>query len=261
MRPLTKSPPLIAPLLLKLRHRHALDPDEIAALEGVMGDVRDVDAETVVIEAHRPIDRSTLLLDGLLGRAKTLEGAGRQIVEVHVPGDFADLHSFLLKRLDSQVVALTPARVATVAHQDLEEIMVAFPRLTRVLWFLTALDAALHREWEVSLGRRSALSRLAALLCELRARLATVGLADETDFVLRLTQAQLAECMGLTPVHVNRTLRELRERGLADVRRGEVRLLDLPALRAVAEWSPNYLYSDFGQDFTRPPRTDGPPSV
>ena len=245
-------PPLIAPLLLKLRDRHALDPDEVAALEAVIGDVREVEAETVVIEADRPIDRSTLLLDGLLGRAKTLDGAGRQIVEIHVPGDFADLHSFLLKRLDSRVVALTQARIATVPHAALEEIMVAFPRLTRVLWFLTALDAALHREWEVSLGRRSALSRLAALLCELQARLAIVRLADETGYVLRLTQTQLAECMGLTSVHVNRTLRELRERGLADVRRGEVRLLDPAALRAVAEWTPNYLYSNSGEDFARP---------
>lgn len=257
MRTVIAPAPLIAPLLLKLKDRHALDPDEIVALEAVIGDVREVAAETVVIEADCPLDRSTLLLDGLLGRAKTLNGAGRQIVEIHVPGDFADLHSFLLKRLDSRVVALTTARVATVAHGALEDIMVAFPRLARVLWFLTTLDAALHREWEVSLGRRPALSRLAALLCELQARLTIVGLADEDRFVLRLTQAQLGDCLGLTSVHVNRTVRELRERNLAEMRRGEVRVPDLNALREAAEWTPSYLYTTMPHTFPRSPAIAG----
>ena len=231
------------PLLLKMRARHEIGGAEAAALAGAVTGVVEHPADHRLIERGRRLDASTVLLDGFLGRVKRLDG-GRQIVDVHVPGDFADLHSFTLKRLDTAIVALTPVRVATVSHAGLEAITRDFPHLTRVLWFLTNLDAAIHREWEVSLGRRSALGRLAHLFCELRTRLALVGLADEGGYDCRLTQIQMGECMGLTSVHVNRTLRELRERGLVEVRRTRVDLLDPEGLEAVAEFTPDYLYLD-----------------
>jgi CRP-like cAMP-binding protein len=111
-----------------------------------------------------------------------------------------------------------------------------------VFWFATNLDAAIHREWELSLGRRTAISRLAHLLCELQVRLAVVGLAEDTGYALRLTQQDLAECLGLTVVHINRVLRELREQGYVEVRGGRVQLMELAGLREVAEFDPTYLY-------------------
>jgi CRP-like cAMP-binding protein len=104
------------------------------------------------------------------------------------------------------------------------------------------MDAAVHREWELSLGRRSAIARIAHLLCEMHVRLGLVDLTNDLQFRLSLTQVDLAECVGLTPVHVNRTLKQLREQGLADVRRGRVTILDLGRLQSLAEFNPDYLY-------------------
>jgi len=175
-------------------------------------------------------------------RYKDLAGGQRQIAELHVAGDFADLHSFTLKRLDHNVLTLTPCRIAVVPHERIAEITERLPHLTRVLWFATNLDAAIHREWELSLGRRSALARVAHLFCELQVRLGIVGLADETGYDLRLTQTDIAECLGLTSVHVNRTLKELRESGLVEFRNWRVRILDRKELERVAEFAPDYLY-------------------
>ena len=129
-------------------------------------------------------------------------------------------------------------------HDRLKALTEEFPHLTRLYWFMTNLDAAIHREWVLSLGRRSALARVAHLFCELQVKLGIVGLADESGYALGLTQADLAECLGLTPVHVNRTLRQLREGGLVEFRGGRVAIGDLAGLRRAAEFDPAYLYLD-----------------
>ncbi len=232
--------PLVA-MAAKIRARHDLSDDDLTALGATLGEVRELPAEHTLIRRGEWLDQSTLLLDGLLGRAKSTE-AGRQIMEVHVPGDHADLHSFLLKRLDSDIVTLTPARIVTMSHAGLAAIVERRPHLTRVLWFMTCLDAAISREWEVSLGRRDARARLAHLLCELDARLGTVGRSDPDGFDLALTQSQMAECLGLTPVHISRVARQLREEGLAVLRRGRVDLPDREALARAGQWTPDYLY-------------------
>lgn len=175
-------------------------------------------------------------------RHKDLRNGERQITELHVAGDFADLHSFTLKRLDHDVSTLSDCEVAIVPHERLKLITEQHPHLTRVYWFGTNLDAAIHREWALSLGRRSALSRLANLFCELQVRLDIVGLAGENGFDLPLTQSELSQCLGITTVHVNRTLKELRDRGLAEFRSGKVSVRDPKGLREVAEFDPRYLY-------------------
>jgi CRP-like cAMP-binding protein len=139
-------------------------------------------------------------------------------------------------------MTLTPARVAIVPHENLRRITEQFPRLTRVYWFHTNLDAAVHREWELSLGRRKAVARVAMLLCELQIRFEIVGLADENGFELPLTQTDIAECTGLTNVSVNRTLRQLREQELAIVQDRRVEILNKPGLWRLAEFDPRYLY-------------------
>ena len=141
-------------------------------------------------------------------------------------------------------MALTDCRVALAPHSALTEITEKMPHLTRLYWFSTNLDAAIHREWVLSLGRRSALSRTAHLFCELQARLELVDMADKSGYALPLNQTDLAECLGLTPVHVNRSLRRLREDGLVTFRGGRVDLHDLDGLKKVAEFDPAYLYLD-----------------
>ena len=228
--------------LLKLRARAPVGADEEQAIRDAVGEVRTYPADHVIIRAGQRIEASTMLLEGIMCRYKDLSEGQRQITELHVPGDFADLHSFTLKRLDHTIMTLTPCRVAMVPHEKLTGITERFPHLTRLYWFATNLDAAIHREWELSLGRRTALSRIAALFCEMRLRLEVVGMTEGETYALPLTQTDLAECLGLTPIHVNRTLKELREQGLVQFKSGRVTILDWDGLRNVAEFDPAYLY-------------------
>lgn len=230
--------------LRKLRLRDTITAEEEAALRGTIVDTVVHPAGRTVVRAGEELNYSTLLLDGLIGRYKDLKNGQRQITHVHVSGDFADLHGFSLRRLDHSLLALTPCTVARAAHSRLREITETMPHLTRVMWFSTNVDAAIHREWEVSLGRRSAVQRAAHLFCELHVRLGVVGLAEDNGYPLALSQAELAECLGLTPVHVNRVLRDLRERGLVEFRNGRVAFQDLPGLKKLAEFDPGYLYLD-----------------
>lgn len=228
--------------LAKVRARDTISSEEEQVVRDLMGEVRDISSHTTCIQAGDPLSNSTLLVDGVMCRYKDLPDGQRQITGLHVSGDFLDLHSFTLKHLDHNIMALTPCRVILASHERLKVMTQEQPHLTRVYWFLTSLDAAIHREWVLSLGRRNAIQRLAHLICELQTRLALVGRADDTGFDLALTQIDLADCVGLTPVHVNRTLRELRERGLMDFRGRRVSILDLDGLKSLAEFDIGYLY-------------------
>jgi CRP-like cAMP-binding protein len=230
--------------LMKLRVRDAISAEEEAALRAAIGDVVQYAADQTFVTAGEDLTNSTLLIEGLICRYKDLSDGQRQITALHVPGDFPDLHSFTLKYLDHNIMALTPCTVVQFPHIKLQTITEEHPHLARMLWFATNLDAAIHREWEVSLGRRSALERTAHLFCELQVRLSIVGLATEREYALPITQADLAECLGLTPVHVNRVLRELREGGLVEFRGGKVVIGDFAELKRVGEFDPAYLYLD-----------------
>jgi len=234
--------------LMKLRARDEISPEEEAAIRASVSGTRRVPADQLVARAYERLDACTFLLSGFACRAKDLEDGRRQITELHTPGDYVDLHSFTLKYLEHNVLALSDCELAVVPHAALRKITEQLPHLTRVYWFATCLDAAIHREWELSLGRRSAVERMAHLFCELQVRMGLVDLVDREGeavaYQLSLTQAELAECLGLTSVHVNRTLMQLREERLLEFRSGRVTIHDLPGLRAMAGFDPAYLYLD-----------------
>lgn len=235
---------MIDKLFLKLRVRDLLSPQEEQALRETIVECEDVPGKRTLLKRGVPLNRSILLLDGLVCRYKDLRNGRRQISALHVPGDFLDLHGFTLKHLDHDVMTLAPSRVAYAEHERLTRLTNEFPHLTRLLWFSTNLDAAIHREWELSLGQRTGVSRLAHLLCELYQRLRIVGDVKGESFAFPVNQTELGECLGLTPVHTNRVLRELRERGLAVFRNGYVSIDDLRGLEALAEFDAGYLYLD-----------------
>jgi CRP-like cAMP-binding protein len=228
--------------LMKLRARDEVSQEEEQAIRDAVSEIRDVPADRTFVRADEKLDHSTILLEGLMCRAKDLRNGERQISELHVAGDFADLHGYTLKRLDHNLLTLTACRVAIVPHENVQAITERFPHLARVYWFSTNLDAAIHREWVLSLGRRTALARVAHLFCELHVRLGLVGLTDGASYDLPLTQTDIAECMGLTSVHVNRTLKELREQRLVEFKGRRVTIEDLEGLQRAAEFNPNYLY-------------------
>lgn len=232
----------IATLLMKLRVRDIVSEEEEAALRGAVSEYRDIREAKTIVKANVTLSHSVLLTSGLACRYKDLADGQRQITEFHVSGDFVDLHGFLLKHIDNHVGALTPVTIALVPHDALREITETQPHLARMLWFSTLLDSAIHREKILSVGRRSALSRLAHLFCELYIRLEIVGLAGEYRYDLSLTQSDLADASGLTSVHVNRMLKKLRDDDLVTFRGREVIIGDWEALKRTAEFDPTYLY-------------------
>lgn len=228
--------------LKKLRARDHVSAEEEAGLREAVSESRTYRADQLIVRQRVATTECVLLLSGIVGCYKDLRSGERQITKLQIGGDFLDLHGLTLKPLDHNIIALTPCTVAVFPHAALHALTEKHGHLTRLLWFQTNLDGAVQREWEVSLGRRTALQRIAHLFCELQARNELVGLGDAKSFAFPLKQAELAECTGLTSVHVNRTLKELRERGLVEVRGGRVDIADLAALRATAEFDPAYLY-------------------
>lgn len=228
--------------LKRLRARDDISAAEEKAIREIVGETRLVPPNRPIIPAWQPVRESTLLLKGWTARVRNLANGERQFTEINISGDFIDLHSFTLKQLDHEVVALTPCELAPVPHDRLREITAKFPHLARVYWFSTSLDAAIIREWTVSTGRRSAIARVAHLFCELLVRLEIAGCAQDNSYDFPLTQVQIADCVGLTPVHANRTLQELRKRELIELRDRHLRILDLAELQRVGEFDPRYLY-------------------
>lgn len=229
------------PLLLKLEQRDQLSDDEKRVLEGAISRVRVVEAdEDVVREGDQP-NESNLLLDGFAARYKIFSNGRRQITAIHVAGDFVDLHSFLLKTMDHGVLALTPCRIAVVPHTTLEKITDEYPHLTRLLWLNTLIDGAIHREWLTTMGRLSATAHMAHFICELFLRLRAVGRTEGDTIQLPLTQAELGDTLGLSTVHVNRVLQELRKEGLIRWQGDALTILDWKRLEEVGEFTSTYL--------------------
>jgi len=228
--------------LIRMRARHDVTDVEERVIRGLFTNTRRIPARGTVVAEHTRLEASTLILDGLACRYRHLRDGSRHAVELTVPGDFADLHGFTLKSLDHSIQAVSDTTVAIAPHERIREMTEAHPRLTRLYWFSTNLDASIHREWEVSLAGRDGVGRAAALFLELQARLRLVGLAGDGGYALEMTQNDLAECLGLTPVHVNRVLRQMREDGLLRFKDGRVDILDPIRLRRTADWTEDYLY-------------------
>jgi len=228
-------------LVLKLEQRDRLSDHEKRVLEAAVVRVREVRAdEDIVREGDRPLE-SSLLLDGFAARYKVLSTGRRQITALHVPGDFVDLHSFQLKVMDHGVLALTPCRIGLVPHAVLEKITEEHPHLARLLWLSTLVDGAIHREWLTAMGRRSATAHMAHLVCELFVRLGAIGRVQDSTIQLPITQSELGDTLGLSTVHVNRVLQELRKDGLIRTRGSELTVLDWERLQTLAEFTPIYL--------------------
>jgi CRP-like cAMP-binding protein len=228
-------------LVRKLEVRDAVSADEREALSSLVSGEEVYAADQDVVREGVLQTSSRLLLDGVVARSKLLNDGRRQITELHVPGDFVDLHSFLLKRLDHDIVSVTKARLAVVPHDGLKRLSERFPHLSRLLWLTTLIDAAIHRNWIVSAGRRTATEQVACLFCELLLRYRSVGLAERETCPLPLTQHQLADACGLSPVHVNRVVQELREAGLIEWRGGKLTVLEFERLAKLGQFDPSYL--------------------
>jgi len=239
---------MLESLYLNLGQHDALSEEEKALLAGAMSVEKYVAAgEDIVSEGTRP-GFSTLIIDGLAARYKVLEDGGRQFTSLQVAGDFVDLHAFLLKTMDHGIIALSPCHVLAAEHSKLKIITEQAPHLTRLLWLDTLVDGAIHREWIVAMGRRSKTSHLAHLICELFVRLQVVKKTRDMSFHLPLSQAELADVLGLSVVHMNRVIGTLRRMNVVNWTNHMITILDWQRLIVIAEFDPTYL------SMTREPR-------
>jgi CRP-like cAMP-binding protein len=241
------------PLIRKLESIFTLAEDERHALETLPMQVMVIKADQdIVREGDRP-SRSCLILSGFACTYKLLPDGRRQIMSFQIPGDICDLQGFFLGEMDYAIGTLTAGRVAVIPHEELLDLTETYPRIARALSQSTFVDAAIFREWMVGLGRRSAYERIAHLLSEMWLRLQAVGLTQDSSYDLPVTQTELADALGLTTVHVNRTLQQLRREGLITRKGGTVTLSDPDGLRRAGEFNPGYLHVG------RTNGIDGPP--
>ena len=230
-------------LRLKLEHYvgfSAEDRDRLAAL--AQTNFRQIRARRDIIrEGERP-GFVNLIIDGWAIRHKMLDDGRRQIMAFLLPGDICDFKAFILREMDHSIGALTDVTVAQIPHDVIEDIGGKSQSLSQAFCWDMLVQMAIQREWTVNLGQRSAIERIAHLICELFARLNAVGLCIDGACHFPITQIDLSEATGVTPVHVNRILQELRSEKLIEWKAREVHVPDMDALQRLAMFNDNYLH-------------------
>jgi CRP-like cAMP-binding protein len=195
----------------------------------------------IVREGDRPSE-SCLILEGLVCRYKMVAGGRRQIVSFHFPGDMPDLQSLYLDAMDHNIGALVPTRVAFIAHDAINRMTDLQPSVGRVLAKHALVDGSIFREWVANVGRRPALERVAHVICECFVRMRALGIVQQATFELPLTQSEIGDATGLSNVHVNRTMQELRRQGLIATVGKIHSILNWDQLQEVADFRPAYLH-------------------
>jgi CRP-like cAMP-binding protein len=233
---------VLEPVVRRLSALRPLSSEARSSLEHAMveGLQRAGSGEDLVTEGDH-VDGVRVLLSGWLGRYKTLEDGRRQIVNFIFPGESCDAHAYLLAEMDHSIVALTPVVYAEIKRARFENLLANHSTLSEAFWCETLLNSAIQREWAINLGRRVALERVAHLFCEIFERLRPVGMTDGNSCVMPITQMDLADATGLSVVHLNRTVQELRAAGLIVLRDRTLTINDLGALKDAALFSPSYL--------------------
>jgi CRP-like cAMP-binding protein len=192
-------------------------------------------------------DRPTavhVVLEGWGCRYKTLPDGRRQIVAFFIPGDMCDLNIFILKEMDHNVGAITRLRVASIGADEFSDLLDRHPRISQALWWNELVTVAIQREWTLNIGQRSAYERIAHMMCEMFTRMKTVGLVEGNACHFPLTQADIGDATGLTAVHVNRTLQDLRRDGLIELQGRRLTIQNFAGLKNAAMFSDNYLHLD-----------------
>lgn len=233
----------LIPMVRKLSYRSQFEPEDEQAILNLPHIKKQLVCHDYIVREGDQTTHSCLLLSGFAIRHKIVANGARQIVAVHMKGDMVDLQNSFLGIADHGVQVLTDSEVAFIPREEITRIAVERPNVGMAMWFDTLVDGSIFREWIANVGRRDAITRLAHLLCELSLRLKVAGLGEETGYEMPLTQEQIADCTGLTPVHVNRTLRRLDHLGLIDRQNSRsIGIDDWKKLAAVGDFDSNYLH-------------------
>lgn len=225
-------------LIARLESMTALSKHEADVLRKLPWSIQQFRRNRDIMREAASAAQIHLILSGYAVRYAIVDNGERQITSVLMPGDFCDLISNLLGRTYSNVAAVTDVTIAVLPDYDLRSLQHEYPRLWEAVWRLALVEAVRMQRWIVNLGRRDARARIASLLAELHDRVAQAGLLHANGFDLPLTQEAIADATGMTSVHANRTLQELRAEQLIIFRSGHLEILDLDRLRAAGGYQP-----------------------
>ncbi len=231
-------------LVRNLELRARLSPEDRDAILALPYTVRTLNHLAYTVREGDPPRECAVLLSGFAYRQKITGDGARQIIALHLPGDALDFQNLYLKVSDHSVQMLTRGDVATVQRAELQELARARPAVGHAILIKTLVEASIFREWVLNVGRRKARERMAHVLCELGSRMDAIGMADEHGYELPMTQEELADTLGLTPVHVNRTLKLLEAEGLITRNRRSIAFPDWEKIREVADFNDRYLHLD-----------------
>lgn len=231
-----------AAFLKRLSITAGLDAEDERAIQALPIRIeRKGPSETIIATGDRPTV-CCLVASGFLIRSKTVADGRRQIMAFHQPGDIPDLQSLFLHVLDHEMSTLCDCVLAFIPHAPLRALARSRPRIAEALWRDTLIDAAIFREWICNVGQRPGIGRLAHLVLEVYTRLKTIDATNGRRFRFPVTQALLGEAIGMSSVHVNRILQELKSAGLMQISQGEVIIHDEQRLRDIADFDPLYLH-------------------
>ena len=233
---------VIEHILKRFSSRVELTGDARAKIANLPIKIRTLEPSTYLLrEGQRPL-RCAFIVDGFAYRQKLTPNGEREIVSILMPGEFIDVQNLYLEESDHDIQALTRVTVADIPITALRGLAETYPAVNQALWIDALVESSIHREWLLNIGRRNAKTRMAHLLCEFCVRLRTSDVGQTRAYELPMTQEQLGDALGLTPVHVNRVLKALESDGLIVRRKRQVNVVDWPALRDAAEFNERYLH-------------------
>ncbi len=229
-------------LIRRLEASCALTDREKTALYNLPIHLREITGiQDIVREGDRP-SQCCLLLNGFACRYKIVRGGLRQVLSFHVPGDTPDLLSLYLPVMDHNLGTLATGQVGFIPHQSIRRLIREHPRIGAALWRDTLIDGSVFREWLVGMGRRDAYARVAHLLCEIVTRMEVVGLAPEKCIRIPITQVAISDAVGVSAVHVNRVVKEMRNQRLIRWRGKSLTVSDWAKLKQAGDFDPAYLH-------------------
>ncbi|KQQ18784.1 Crp/Fnr family transcriptional regulator [Methylobacterium sp. Leaf122] len=236
------NPHAMTMLIRKLESIATLSDEERQAIQSLPVRTHSLAArQDIVRDGDKPA-HCCLLLDGWACRYKLLGDGRRQVLSFHMSGDVPDLQSLHVQTMDHGLATVTKATVAFIPHESLHDLTLRFPSRGTLFWRETLIDAAIFRQWMVGMGRRSAFEQVAHIFCELYLKLQAVGLAEHYQCPLPITQIDLADALGLTSVHINRVLKEMRRRALITLREQTLVIEAWDELLRIAEFDSTYLH-------------------
>lgn len=225
----------------RLRLRSKLSTAECDAVRGLNGSIVTVAANQDFVRIGDTIDHACLIVDGLAARFAQIRNGNRGTVAFHIPGDMADLHSVVAPNVTWALHAATATTVLQIPHTELIAVAERHPAIAFAFWRDCVVDANVLAQWSVNVGRKDAAARVAHILCEMQVRYSVIGLADGSRFPFPITQTDLADALGLTPVHLNRVLKRFKDERIVTKDLGSIVVLNHAKLAAIGEFDSAYL--------------------